>query len=193
MDLQPHPLLQFLVRMKPTSTDVFLQVTKNVEVTRGTIWTVRRMFKCFPTKLLKLIPHQIGSMGTDVIIQKDASVRQHSMAFWLYGAFHHPQPPRNEPHLSALLCLPRFPMLVTSRAMKKQLRGYVRFHSAYLLPYIWLYPYVTTVLPAFAMNVLWRVFGFHLTAHHISYCLWFSSPGSEITQLLENVSLMSEN
>ena len=32
MDPQPHPLLHFLVRMKPTSTNVFLQVSKNVEV-----------------------------------------------------------------------------------------------------------------------------------------------------------------
>ena len=30
MDLQPHPLLHFLVRMKPTSPNVFLQVAKNV-------------------------------------------------------------------------------------------------------------------------------------------------------------------
>ena len=33
MDPQLHPLLHFLVRMKPTSTNVFLQVAKNVEVT----------------------------------------------------------------------------------------------------------------------------------------------------------------
>ena len=32
-------------------------------------------------------------------------------AFWLYGTFQHPQLPRNEPHLSALLCLSPFPML----------------------------------------------------------------------------------
>ena len=30
MDPQPHSLLHFLVRMKPTSTNVFLQVAKNV-------------------------------------------------------------------------------------------------------------------------------------------------------------------
>ena len=70
MDPQPHPLLHFLVRMKPRSTNVFLQVAKNVEVTRGKIWAVRRMLKCFPAKSLKLIPHQIGSMGTSVIMQK---------------------------------------------------------------------------------------------------------------------------
>ena len=111
MDPQPHPLLHFLVWMKPTSINVFLQVTKNVEVTRGNIWAVRRMLKCFPVKSLKLIPHQIDSMGTGVVMQKDDSVRQNSRAFWLYGASQHPQPPRNEPHLSALLCLPPFPIL----------------------------------------------------------------------------------
>ena len=44
MDAQPHPLLHFLVRMKPTSTNVFLQVTKNVEATRGKIWAVQRIW-----------------------------------------------------------------------------------------------------------------------------------------------------
>ena len=81
MDPQPHPLLHFLVQMKPMSTNVFLQVAKNVEVTRGNFWAVRRMLKCFPAKSQKLIPHQIGSMGTGIIVQKDDSVRQHSRAF----------------------------------------------------------------------------------------------------------------
>ena len=36
--LQTHPLLHFLVWMKPTSMNVFLQVAKNVEVTREKIW-----------------------------------------------------------------------------------------------------------------------------------------------------------
>ena len=111
MDPQPHPLLHFLVRMKPTSTNVFLQIAKNVEVTRGKIWTVRRMLKCFPAKSLKLIPHQIGSMGTGVIMKNNNSVRQYSRAFWLYGASQHPQPPRNKPYLSARLSLSPFPIL----------------------------------------------------------------------------------
>ena len=63
MDPQPHPLLHFLIRMKPTSTNVFLKVPKNVEAIRGKIWAVWSMVKCFPTKSLKLIPHQIASMG----------------------------------------------------------------------------------------------------------------------------------
>ena len=111
MDPQLHPLLHFLVRMKQTSANVFLPVAKNVKITRGKIWVVRRMLKCFPAKSLKLIPGQIGSMGTGVIMGKDDSVRQHSTAFWLHGASQHFQPPRNEPRLSALLWLPPFPML----------------------------------------------------------------------------------
>ena len=85
MDPQPNPLLHFLVRKKPTSTNVFLQAAKNMEVTRGKFWAVRRILKCFPAKSLELIPHHIGTMGTGVIMQKDDSVRQHSRAFWLYG------------------------------------------------------------------------------------------------------------
>ena len=70
MDPQPHPLLHFLVRLKPTSTNAILKVAKNVDLTRRKIWDVRRMLKCFPAKSLDLIPHQIGSMGTGVIMQK---------------------------------------------------------------------------------------------------------------------------
>ena len=60
MDPQPLPLLQFLVQMKPTSTNVFLQVVKNVEVTRGNIWDVRRMLKCFSAKSMKHIPTRLA-------------------------------------------------------------------------------------------------------------------------------------
>ena len=106
MDPQPHPLLHFLVGMKPTSRNVFLQVFKNVEVTRGNVWAVRRMF---PSQISEA--HQIGSMTTGIIMQKDDSVRQNSRPFWLYGASHHPQQSRNEPHLSALFCLLPFPVV----------------------------------------------------------------------------------
>ena len=74
MDPQPHPLLHFLVQMKPMFMNVFLQIAKNVVVTRGKIWAVRRMLTCFPAKSLKLIPHQIGSMGMGIIMKKDDSI-----------------------------------------------------------------------------------------------------------------------
>ena len=44
---------------------------------------------------------------------------------------------------------------LTSRSIKKQLYGPVRFHYACLLPYIWQYRYVTTVMPALARNVFY--------------------------------------
>ena len=175
MDPQPHPLLHFLVRMKPTSKNFFLQVAKNMEVTRGKIWAVRRMLKCFPSKFLKHIPRQIGSMGTGVIMQKNDSVRQYSRAFGFCGASQYLQPPRNEPQLSALLCLPPFPVLdehtlhYDHLQSNKETTGCIRAFSLFMsLPYRWQYRYVTTVLAAFAKIVfLWQVFGFHLTALYI--------------------------
>ena len=83
MDPQSHRVLHFLVRMKQTSTNVFLQVAQNAEVTRRNILAVRRMLKCFPANSLKLIPHQIGSKRTGNIMQKDDSVRHYFRAFWL--------------------------------------------------------------------------------------------------------------
>ena len=54
MDPQPHPVFHFLVRMKPTSTNDFLLVAKNVEVTRGKIWTVR--WKVLPSQIFEAYP-----------------------------------------------------------------------------------------------------------------------------------------
>ena len=173
MDPQPHLLLHFLVRMKLTSTNVFLQVAKNVAVTRGKIrkiWVVRRMFKCFPAKSPKFIPHHIPSMGTGVIMQKDDSIRQHSTAFWLYGASLYPLPPRKEPHLSALLCLPPFPML------DEHTLHYAHLQSNKETT-VWTYAfslcmshgniYTKQSVASFCEEcVLWWVFGFHLTVSH---------------------------
>ena len=107
MDPQPHLLLHFLVRMKTMSTKVFLQVAKNVEVTRGKIWAAGRILKCLPAKSLNLIPHQIGrALSYKRMISSDSIPGRFD-----YGASQHPQPPRNEPHLSDFLCLPPFPML----------------------------------------------------------------------------------
>ena len=90
-----------------------------------------------------------------------------------FVASQHAQPPRNETHLSALLCLPPFPMLnkyifttLTSRAIKKQLCGPVRLHYPSLLPYRCQYRYVTSVASFYEEWVLWGLFTFHLTHHH---------------------------
>ena len=56
MDPQPHPILHFLVRMKLTSPDVFLQVVKNVKVTREKIWPLRKMLKVFPSQIAESYP-----------------------------------------------------------------------------------------------------------------------------------------
>ena len=142
MDQQSQTVLYFLVRMKPTSTNVFLQVAKNAEVTRGKIWPVRRMLKCFPAESLKLIPHQIGSMGMDIIMQKDDSVRQHSRTFDFMArrsALSHQE--TNHSSMLFFGCLNvecwtnTFYTTLTSRAIKKQLCGLVNVHFECLLPY----------------------------------------------------------
>ena len=136
----------------------------------GNIWAVRRISKCFPTKSLKLNPHQIGNMGTGITMQKDDS-----RAFWLYGASQHPQPPRNEPHLSALLCLPPFSMLDEHTLHYAHLQSNKEtsvWTSAFTM-------HVPTLQMAVSIGlhnnrvailceecVLWRVFRFHLTAPH---------------------------
>ena len=175
MDPQPCPLLHLLIRMKLMSTNVFLQVTKNVEVTRGKIWAVQRVLKCFPTKSPKLIHHQIGSMVMGVIMQKDDSVRQHSTAFWLYGVSQHPQPPRNKPHLPAFLSLPSFPML------DKHTLHYTHLQSNKEKT-MWTCVFLLCMSPTLQMAVLihnnsvasfcekcvlWWVFSFHLTSPYL--------------------------
>ena len=189
MDPQPHPLLHFLVRMKPTSTNVFLQVARSAEFTRGKIWDVRRMLKCFPAKSLKLIPHQIGIMGTDVIMQKDDSVRQHSRAFWFYGTSQQPHPPRNEPHLSTLLGLPPFPMLdehtlhYTHLQSNKETTVWTCAFSLCMALNLQMAVSIRNKSVASSCEecVLWRVFGYYLTAPHIIRRLFFFKVRSVVT------------
>ena len=162
MNSQRHPLLHFLVRMKPTSTYVFLQVAKNMEITRGKIWALKRMLKCFPVKSRKFIPHQIGSIGTGIITQIEDSFQQHSRIFWFYGVFQHSPTPRNEPHLSALRGLTPFPMLdehtlhYAHLQRNKENCEPVRFHHACSLSYRWQYRYISVA--NFARNSFhnWR-------------------------------------
>ena len=136
MDPQPHPLLHFLVRMKPTYTNVFLLVAKNVEVTRGKIWAVRTMLKCLPAKSLKRIPHKIGTMEAALLCKKmipsdsipgrfDFMARRSTLSHQernhtcLFFACLHFQCWTNTLYTT-----------LTSRAIKKQLCGPVRFHYA---------------------------------------------------------------
>ena len=144
MNPQPDLLLHFLVRMKQMSKNIILEIAKNVEVTRGKIWALRRMLKCFPAKSLKLIPHQTGSTGTGVIMQKDESVDSIPGRFDFMA--HRSTLSHKETNHTSLLfvaslhfqCWTKtFYTTLISRAIKKQLCGPVRFHYARLLPYRW--------------------------------------------------------
>ena len=145
MDPQPHPLFDFLLRMKPTSTNVFLQTAKNVEVTRGKICAVRRMLKCFSVKSQKLIPKQIGSIGAGVL-----SCRRMIPSDSIPGSFDFMARRSTLSHqetnhtillffacLNFQCCTNTVYTTLASRAIKKQLCGPVRFHYACLLLYIW--------------------------------------------------------
>ena len=139
---QPHPYLHFLVRLKPTSTNVFFQVAKNVEVTRAKIWAAWRMSKYFPAKSLKLIPHQIRSRGRALSCKRmipcdsipgrfdfmahrsTLSQQETKQSSLLFFAYLHFQCWTNTLYTT-----------LTSRSIKKQLRGSVRSHFVCLLPY----------------------------------------------------------
>ena len=65
MDPQAHPLLHFPVKMKPMSTNVFLQVTKNVEVTGGKIWAAQRIVEVFPSQISEAYPSPDWQYGDE--------------------------------------------------------------------------------------------------------------------------------
>ena len=109
MDPQPHPIMHYLVRIKPTSTNVFLQVTTTVEVTSGKIWDVRRILKC--SQISEAYPSPNWQYGDGLYHAKGwfrPTESQDVFTLWRVAAS---SAPRNEPHLSALLCLPPVPML----------------------------------------------------------------------------------
>ena len=132
------------------------------------------MLKCFPVKSFKLIRHQIGSMGTGVIMQKDDTARQHSRAFRLYGVSQHLQPPRNEPHLSVFLCLRPFAMLDEHTLHYAHLQSNKETtvrncaFSLCMFPTLQMAVSISnnSVASFCEEYVLWRVFDFHLTAPH---------------------------
>ena len=148
MDSQPHPLLHFFlfVRMKQTSTSVFLQVAKNMEVTRGYIWAVRSLLKCFPAFIRLTVWERALSCKRMILSDSipgsfDFMARRSTLS-------------HQETNHTSLLFFPclRFQCwtntlytTLASRAIKKQLCGPVRFHYACLLPYRCQYRYVTAV------------------------------------------------
>ena len=124
-------------------------------------------------KSLKLIPHQIGSMGTGVLMQKDDSVGQHSRAFWLYGTSQHPQPPRNEPFAP-------FPMLdehtlhYAHLQSNKETTVWTCAFSLCISPTLQMAVSIrNNIVASFCEEcVLWRMFGFHWLPLRIE-CLYF--------------------
>ena len=155
MDPQLHPFLHFLVRMKPTSTNVFLKVTKNVKVTMRKILAVRRMFKYFPAKSLKLIPHQIGSMAAGLSCKRliPSESIQGVLTLWRVAT------PSVTKKRTTPLC--SFLLASISNTGRKNLHHVHLLNNkettvwtcACLLPYRLQYRYVTKVLPAFVRNV----------------------------------------
>ena len=149
--------------MKPKCTIVFLQVAKNVGVTRGKIWTVRMMLKCFPAKSVAY-PSLNWQYGDGRYHAKGwFRPRAFQGVLTLSGVSTPGQQEENQTSLLFLVCLhfqcrtSTLYTTLTSRAIKKQLCGLVHFHYACLLPYRWQYRFVMTVLPAFARNVFYGV------------------------------------
>ena len=109
MDPQPHPLLHFLIWMKPKTMNVFLQVAKNVEVTREKMWAVRRMLKCFPAKSLKLIPPRLVVWGRALSCKR--MIPSESIPRCFDFMAHHSTLSYQETKHTSLLCLLPFPIL----------------------------------------------------------------------------------
>ena len=84
----------------------------------------------------------------------------HSTAFQgvlTYGVSQHLLPPRNEPRLSAILCLPSFPMLdehILHNAHLQSNEETTAWTCAFSLCR-WQYRYITRVLPTFVRNVFY--------------------------------------
>ena len=109
-----------------------------------------------------------------VIMQKDDSFWQHSRVFWLYGASQHPQPPRHEPHFSAL-CLSLIPLLdehilhYTHLQSNKETTLWTCAYSLCISPTVKMAVSIrnNSVASFWEECVLWRVVGFHLTAPRV--------------------------
>ena len=110
------------------------------------------------------------SLCMSPILQMAVSIRNNSVAS--FCVFQHPQPPRNEPHLSALLCLPPFPLLDEHTLQYAHLQNNKQ-------TIVWTCAFSLCMFPTLQRAVsihnnsvasfceecvLWRAFGFHLTA-----------------------------
>ena len=107
MVLQPHALFHFLIRIKPTSTNVLLQVAKYVEVTRRKIWAVRRMLKCFISQISDAYRSPDWQYGDGRYHAKGSFRATASQGFFFFTLSCVPAPSatkkRTTPHCSSLL------------------------------------------------------------------------------------------
>ena len=171
MDPQPHPLLQFLVRMKPTSTNVFLQVAKTVEVTRersgvyGGCWSVSQPnLSLSLTRLAvwgwalsckRIIPFDsipgrfdLWRVAASSATKKRTTPLCYSLLAFISNAgrthFTQRSPPEQWRNNRVDLCV--FTMQMAVSIHNKSVANFCE------------------------ECVLWRVFGFHLTAPHTCEC-----------------------
>ena len=143
MDPQPHPLLHFFVRMKPTSTYIFLELAKNVEVTRGSLDCMEDV-EMFSSQISEAYPSPDWQYGDGSYRAKGwfrPTAFHGVLTLWRAAALCH----QEMIHTSLLFfaCLhfqcwtKTLYTKITSRPIKKQLCGPVRFHYACLLSYRW--------------------------------------------------------
>ena len=174
MDPQHHPHLHFLVRIKKTPTNVFLQVAKNVQFRRGKMWAVRWMLNCFPAWAYPSPNWKYGDGCFNAKERFHPTAFQSILTIWRVAAL----PATKKENYTSLLfsaCLHlqcwtnTFYTTFTSRAIDKLMCGPVHFHNACLLLYRWHYRCVTIVLPASKKNVFYGWCSFPiLTAPYMS-------------------------
>ena len=169
MDPQVHPLLHFLVRMKPTSTNLFLcssvfldhtinpryHIRHNGSMSRAQI--VLQWCATFAESLLPLM-HTCQGHTVFVIHSRHATMNSECSS--------------TLSHLSVLLCLPPFPILddhtlhYTHLQSNKQTTVWTFAFSLCMSSTLQMAVLILNnrVVSFWEECVLWRMFGFHLTA-----------------------------
>ena len=162
MEPQSHPLLHFFVRMKPTPTNVFLQIIKMWKP-QGIDLGCRENVEVFLCQISEVYPSPDWHCGDGRYHAKgwiSPIAFKGVLALWRVAA---PSATKKRTHplcSSLLVSISNSGRIhFTLRSPPEQYRNncvdLVCFHYACLLPYRWQYRYVTTVLPDFARNVFY--------------------------------------
>ena len=144
MDPQPHPLLHFLLRMKPTSRNVFLQVAKKYGSHKEKDLGCKEDVEVFPSQISEAYPTTDWQYWDWCYHAKGwfrPTAFHGVLTLWRAAALCH----QEMIHTSLLFfaCLhfqcwtKTLYTKITSRPIKKQLCGPVCFHYACLLSYRW--------------------------------------------------------